>query len=297
MKLSIVIPVLNQFSLFKVAYEKLREVTETISHEVEFIIIDNGSTEPLEEVLGASVVRNEESIGVYPTFKQGMEHATGDIVAFFHSDVIIHETNWNLRVIEEFMKNPRLGCIGFVGSDEIDWHGGRGGGTASNFQGLSVSEKNTIPKEQLMNPGYVVPTLKMWTGSPAHAHGRTITDLMNAAVVDGCVMILRREAWNQIGYREGFPIHHFYDRLICTQMLEANWQVAVLGIAFDHISGQTVGHEVAYDIAVKKYCDEQGIPFDGIGWDSTIYREAEKRWLREYRDEKHFIPIKVAPTV
>ncbi len=301
MKLSVVIPVLNQHQMFRSVYQQLFSTSEkdvTTSKgivkacDIEFVIIDNGSTVPLvdEDAPGATIVRNYKSIGVYPTFKQGMDNTTGDIVAFFHSDLIVWEKDWQDRVINAFNNIPDLGLVGFVGSDEMDSNSGRGGGTTSNFMG------NTM----ITGEG-------RWSGSPASAHGRTSSSLSPAAVVDGCAMIIKRSAWNKIGFRENFPPHHFYDRLISAQMLEAGFKVGVLGIACDHISGQTVNqesdyHKMAYDwlkshqpiraLDRGQVVDRTYGEFEGRNYDEDIYGAAEHMFLLEYRDIKHLVPYK-----
>lgn len=291
MKLSVVISVHNQQPLAVTCFKHIRDNVEYLGYETEFIIIDNGSTQAIREddFLGATVVRNEKNIGVYPTFKQGFEVAKGDIVAFFHSDLVIYEKGWNNRVIQAFKENPALGLLGFVGSNEIDLNGGRGGGTMSNFQGNTITDG-----------------ARSWTGSPAHAHGKTITQFFRGAVVDGCAMIIHRSAWERIGYRENFPPHHFYDRLISTQMLEAGYWVGVLGIACDHISGQTVNQEQGYadmgeewiekkkDSVVEMIINsEPAMVISNRPTDQKIYMIAERMWLNEYRDNKHLVPIRI----
>lgn len=276
MRLSVVIPVLNQFPLTIATYKQLRAVTDTLDDDVEFLIIDNGSTIPLDEadVPGATIIRNEASIGVYPTFRQGFENTTGDVVAFFHSDLVVWEQNWNERLIKHFQDNTNLGMIGFIGSNEIDGSGGRGLGTTSNFLGRNLSDGEHT-----------------WYGSRGSIHGKVSEGLSRAAVVDGCAMIINRDAWEDVGSRDDFPPHHFYDRLISTQLLEKGWDIAVLGVACDHFSGQTVNQEDSYHIMAENWCNKNGVAFE-VGWDNTIYKEAERRWLKEYRDEKHLIPLK-----
>lgn len=285
-KLSVVISVMNQLPLAKSCYREIFK--NTVDVNTEFVIIDNESTEPIkqEDFPHAKIVRNEKNIGVYPTFKQGFEVATGDILCFLHSDLVIWEGAWDLRVLREFNNRQRLGLVGFVGSDEIDSNGGRGGGTMSNFRGRDLFGIEDSEGK--------APT---WKGSPASAHGKTITEYYRGAVVDGCVMIISREAWNQIGYREDFPPHHFYDRLISTQMLEANFEVGVLGIAFDHISGQTVNQEKGYQTMAFDWLNNHGLIIGGFdpnhNYDENMYRLAEKLWLGEYRDIKRIVPIKI----
>lgn len=290
MKLSIVIPVLNQFPLVKAVYKQLREATDTTEQEVEFIILDNGSDEPLSEmdVPGAIIFRNKKSNGVYPTFKQGMEVATGDVVAFFHSDLVIWEKGWNIRLMDYFKSvSPKFGLVGFVGSNELDSNGGRGLGTVSNFQG------NTLVGDQCLDSENSVYQPR-WSGSVARIHGRTDQWMTNGAVVDGCAMIILREAWDVIGFRESFPPHHFYDRLISCQMLEAGYAVGILGIACDHISGQTVNQEKNYQTMsfdwLVSYCGYEDKFDSNHNYDEDIYRLAEDTFLKEYRDTKHLLP-------
>ncbi len=290
-KLSVVVPVLNQKELARATYQLLRDNTFTVEQDVEFIIIDNGCDEPCNEqdFPGAIIVRNEETIGVYPTFKQGFSVATGDVVAFFHSDLAVWEQNWNERVMDAFRRNERLALIGFIGSNEIDQSGGRGLGTTSNFKG------NILASED-----------RSWQGSPAQVHGKVSDGLSSAAVVDGCAMILRRSAWEDIGYMEDFPPHHFYDRLISVQLLSRNphWLVAVLGVACDHFSGYTTAHEIKYhkmaEAWSRAYVPEHLWVSDGnggINWDATIYQEAERRFLGLYRDTLHFIPVRAVDPI
>ena len=295
MKLSVVIPVMNQIDMASSVYSKLREVTNTVEQDVEFIIIDNGSSPKIDEMdfPGAKIDRHEKSIGVYPTFKRGFEISTGDVVAFFHSDLVIWEKGWNDRVMYAFEKNKRLGMVGFIGSNEIDSSGGRGLGTTSNFAGFSLisSKKSLVGTKD---------EYQMWAGSFAGVHGKVSGGITNAAVVDGCAMIIRREAWNVIGFRESFPLHHFYDRLISTQLLEKEWYIYVIGIQCDHFSGQTVNKEPAYHDMAEKWCranvDTRFWCFDvrsgTYNWDATIYQEAERQWMNEYRP-KGFIPKKI----
>lgn len=282
-KLSVVIPVLNQHDLTHAVVDQLFQVTDPT--EVEIVVIDNGSTVPFMDER-CNVLRFHKTLGVYPSFKDGFSFASGEIVAFFHSDLVIWENDWFNRVIEEFDKNERLGMIGFIGSNEIDPSGGRGLGTTSNFKGKILSRE-------------IGDKTMKWFGSPASIHGKVSSEFSKAVVVDGCAMIIRRKTWDEIGYREDFPPHHFYDRLISTQLLELGWQIGVLGIECDHFSGQTVSSEDAYHEMAKewalKYLHQGGYvqTNTGVNWDGTIYQEAERRWLKEYRDDKHIVPIKL----
>ncbi len=259
-------------------------------NEVELIILDNGSDESfgwfqgiLNDHVTVKNIRYDESIGVYPTFWEGLRHATGDVLAFFHSDLVVSEKGWDTRVIKEFQNRKKLSLLGFIGSNEIDISGGRGLGTTSNFQGGEVYSQNGENR-------------KVWKGSHASIHGKTNNGFSNAAVIDGCAMIFRRTELEQIQKRNDFPPHHFYDRLLSCEILERGYQVGVLGIECDHISGQTANNEQKYHDMAMNWCITKGIevnPTTNVNWDEIIYKEAERQWITEYRDVKHIVPIRV----
>jgi glycosyltransferase involved in cell wall biosynthesis len=283
-KLSIVFPVLNQIPLSRTAIG-LARANLSAGSNAEIIIIDNGSDTPFApQVLPAEqeiVIRHEDTIGVYPTFWDALTVATGDIIAYLHSDLIVAEKDWDKRVLKAFEDDSKLGMIGFIGSSEIDFAGGRGYKTTSNFQGGSYYDNDGL--------GHV----KDWQGSPAHVHGFTNAGFTYAAVVDGCAMVFRRSVLESIPQRPDFPPHHFYDRLLSCEVRERGYKVGVLGIACDHISGQTVCNELQYHYFAKRWCEEHGVPIPEGNHDTALYKEAERQFLKEYRDEKPFVPSHV----
>lgn len=283
MKLSIVFPLMNQHPLARLAMEfATRNLSE--GSDAELIIIDNASDIPFaEQILPPErqiIIRHDQSIGVYPTFWDALKVATGDVIAYFHSDTIVTEKDWDKRVLGVFETHPKIGMIGFIGSNEIDGSGGRGLGTCSNFQGDEYKVQDGMGG------------VKTWRGSKAEVHGARLYGLLPASVVDGCAMVFRRSVLEAIPQREAFPPHHFYDRLLSSEVRERGWTMATLGVEFDHISGQTVAHEPKYELMAQAWCEAHGIA-KTHNWDDAVYHEAERQWLREYRDEKHLVPCKV----
>lgn len=261
MKLSVIIPVHNAF---EVSIECLDLLTKNSVSNPEILFIDNGST-PMpfapawDSAANVKVRRNEENTGVWATFKQGFDAATGDVLAYLHSDLMVHEHGWDQRLLEAFEQDEKLGLVGFVGSNEWSWDGGRGGGTTSNFQGIG-------------------------RGSPAEAHGRRNPGLTAALQVDGCAMVLRRSAMEQLGFFD-WPPHHFYDRIYSLRMLKAGWHVGVLGVACDHISGQTANTQEGWQRTAQKWCNAHGImEKTAHNWDYTVYNVAEQRFLTELHE-------------
>lgn len=292
MKLAVVIPVLNQFPLAQCVIDF---VANNLQEPADLIILDNASDKPFEynidhlsKVLTKKIIRLEHNIGVYPTFWEALKYTNADVLAFFHSDLFVNELGWDKRVLSVFESHPKLGLVGFIGSNEIDSSGGRGLGTTSNFMGDTYKRHSAEGVE------------KSWTGSPADAHGKRNTGLSHASVVDGCSMIFRREVLEKIKQRENFPPHHFYDRMLSCETREAGYDVGVLGIGCDHISGQTVNQENSYKIMAAKWLGENNIGLNRDpnqqfmeNPDMLIYREAERQWLYEYRDVKHLVPCRI----
>lgn len=312
-KLSIVVGMLNQRELTMTA---LRMMTENLERpeETEIVVIDNASDPPFglpseeDQALykttgGARCVRNSGNVGNYPMFFQGLAETTGELIAFIHTDVFIYQKGWDMAVRSQFEAHADLGLVGFIGSTEIDNWGGRGGGTVSNMQGRRI--QHPIIQDHA------------WRGSPAAVHGAVSGGMtIDGSVVDGCVMIFRRTVFEQIPFRENFPPHHHYDRLFSCEVIERGFKVGILGIEFDHISGQSSNTQQAWQTTsaawfklhlgidtpqqwaeVRADWVKRGRNNPSAGkvpdqYDYVSYLEAEYLFLKEYRDEKHLVPLR-----
>lgn len=259
MNLAVVIPAAHNKGLtLRVA----NTASELTSLDTDVIVYDNGVG--LSTRLGTG-----ENIGNYGVFHRSARKLSADLILFIHNDLVIHEAGYDRRLIEVFSEDSDLGLAGFIASDEIDFAGGRGLGTRSNYQGEE--------------PGT----------SPAETHGKRDEGYHSAAVVDGAAMCFRREALLDLPELD-FPPHHFYDKLFSCQALERGWRVGYLGIACDHLSGQTANSYKGYHDLARRWCEEHDCVRTGNP-DQDVYLEAEHRFLTEYRDEKRFIPLKVGP--
>jgi hypothetical protein len=212
-----------------------------------------------------------------------------EVVIFTHNDLYMYEQSWDNRLLQEFGKDPELALVGVIGSREIDELGGRGLGTASNFQGK--------------------------VGGNWAVHGSLVTGLMPSAIVDGCFMAFRWSDLDRLEIKQGLPPHHFYDKIISCQMLENNKHLGTLGLACDHESGQTANTSDKWVKTAKKWCEENlGITEPNQwyemnrewaetgrrqawehtrqvnGFDHAVYLESERRFLTEYRDQKGIVP-------
>lgn len=212
------------------------------------------------------------NIGNYGIFFQ-LAKLDADVILVLHNDVLIYEAGYDVRLLRCFGADPNLGLVGFVASNEVDFAGGRGLGTVSNFQGKA--------------PGT----------SAAEVHGARDAGFRAAAIVDGCAMAFRKEALAEIPEDSACPPHHFYDKKFSMEMLSRGWHVGYLGIEQDHLSGQTANVFEGYHQLAEAWCEEHGVyrP-EAANWDHQIYLEAEHQFLVEWRDQKRFFPLKVGPS-
>lgn len=256
----------------------LRYLTNATSPDTEIVVVDCGSEPPFPEHWGDRLIRYEENPGGNAIFHRALtDHwweEVPEFLAFIHCDVIIHERDWDQRVVAAFDADPKLNLIGFAGSNEIDNLGGRGGGTALNFKGAFV-------------PG-------LGQASPSSHHGEEITGLRPAAVVDHLAMIFRRSELEQLTPQEGnYAPEHFYDRILSCEVLERGGHIGVLGISIDHFSGGTGPGAPKAEALRERWLRAEGLPFDPLTNHTDVYLESERRFKQRFM-ETGFVPLHVA---
>lgn len=268
-------PVINQKAFTKSLVESLINTLDKPENFM-LVIVDNRSTDPYtEEEFGElpfklKVLKNEENKGYYYPLLQLQEFVTNpaeDLVGLVHNDVIFYEKGWDNRARQAFIDYNHLGVIGLVGSDEGDENGGRGGGTMCYFRGER---------------------------GQSQAAGLRVTGVEPAVVLDSLFMLFRATVVPFLKIDDSITPCHFYDRIWSIRTIESGWSVAVLGTEIDHMGGITSCAEPEYQKASMEWCDKHNLAYEVNRGDHYIYLEAERRFLSEYRDQKHFIPMKVS---
>lgn len=267
------LPVVNQHELTKECLEYL-EKSIKLTSDFRIVVIDNGSQVPytkkelqLSTGIALDLIRNEENVGFYYPLKQLHEkYPDAEIIGMMHNDLFLYEHGWDERMLNEFRKDSALGLVGLCGSDEVDSAGGRGGGTMCYFRG----EK----------------------GQPQSA-GKQIYNLEPALVLDSLFMMFRTSSIPLLLIDENIVPCHFYDKIWSMRIVENNQRVGVLGVECDHMGGMTAIADTQYQKDAAKWCDKMRIPYDKNDPGLTVYVEAEKRFLTEYREEKRKIPARI----
>lgn len=237
MKLAIVVPVLNQR---EVTQESLDSFKKTQHEDNQYIIVDNGSTEPVRDwLIGLTtddfVIRNDENAGVLLSLNQAWQFLKGsdvDYIFYTHNDVIMYEQNWDLKVKEILTANPNVGVAGFYGAKGI--------GTPDVY-------KSPYAQHQMIRVENVSNCNRM---SKAHGYrninpkGALFEDI---AVMDGFSLIVKKDLLNQLnGFDRNFPPHHMYDNDICLESLDKGYRNIVIAMDCQHLGGRTdVGEDWA----------------------------------------------------
>jgi len=113
MKISIITSVYNNQKTIKDAIESVLEQTY---ENVEYIIVDGGSSDDTISIVKSygdkiSKFVSEKDKGIYDGLNKGVKHATGDVVAFLHSDDIYATPTILENVVKAFQSDQNFDGI------------------------------------------------------------------------------------------------------------------------------------------------------------------------------------------
>lgn len=298
------IPVVDGHALTKAVLDSLdRTVTGS---DFLVVIIDNKSDKPYQPEdwthysFPVDIIRLPKNKGYYaPLQDLFRDYPDDELIGLAHNDLIYYEHGWNERMEHSFAMDEKLALVGLCGSSEIDERGGRGGGTVCFFRGGDVQIGDRVIRGQSQDAG------------------RRTTDLVPSACLDSLFMMFRRKAIPDLITKKdpwkNITLAHFYDRIWPVRLVEKGWHVATLGVECDHLGGMTTAGNVRYRDDCIKWLDERKEPWrindngEGIiaaekldprnipcgNPETQMYLVAESRYLTEYLDGKHFIPMRV----
>ena len=101
LKLSILVPVYNEFNSIEVVVERIRKqlLNNLGFNEIEVIIVDDGSSDGTREWLRGlnkryRVIFHKQNQGLTEAMISGFEAATGDVILIQHADLEYHPKDW-----------------------------------------------------------------------------------------------------------------------------------------------------------------------------------------------------------
>ncbi len=110
---SVVIPVFNDAANLRVCLERLVGQTYP-SERVEILVVDNGSDEPIDELVAQferTSLYSESRPGSYAARNRGIAAAKSEILAFLDSDCV-PAPDWLEKGVARLAANPGMGVVG-----------------------------------------------------------------------------------------------------------------------------------------------------------------------------------------
>ena len=193
---------------------------------------------------------------VVPAMQECYESTKEPILAYLHDDVIIHEKDWDLRVLKEF-EDESVGLVSFTGALG---HG----------------------RPDLYRVPYHLPDLARQNFfsnmRDAEQHGMRFTGARDAAIADGSTCFVRRSIlnkWNNYhnaeialdylrengiepsgGFPQSVPVGYFmWMENLCCEVRRQGLRIRMVGVDFTHLGGRTSTMHTTVD-RQKQYEDE-----------------------------------------
>jgi GT2 family glycosyltransferase len=176
-----------------------------------------------------SLVKGCDVLEAFQTSYQRTHH---DILAFLHDDLMIHEANWDERILREF-DDPFVGVVGVAGA--------LGHGSPSLYAG-----------------DYHLPNLArqhfMSNMRDAERHGARFKGERDVAILDGMALFVRRPILDKVG---GWPVNQpvgywLYSEWLCCEARRQGYRIRLVGIDVDHLGGKSSGFispKITYEAA------------------------------------------------
>lgn len=268
---TLVIPIMNQLNDIKSALGLFRY---NGCEDCEWMIIDNGSTDPVETFIRRYLkpkklkyIRNEENIGLVKTMQQAYENCKTDVIIFTHSDVYIYQKSWERKIVSLFEDMPDLGGAGLFGSQGCGPIGERiqDVPTPDTMAGIS----NTLEAE--------IHGMRFGSTEP----------YKSASIFDGFLMAFRMEMLKKAGgFDQRYLYHHMYDRDASLTSLRMGYKNIVVNIPSHHVSGITANRP-EYQTWVDKQTDHKDFTGDKYTHDhnTELFREKWKDVLPLYVED------------
>lgn len=192
-----------------------------------------------------------EDAGYLRKLQIGYEQAGADVIGYLHSDLIVHEPEWDKRVLREFERDD-VAVVSFFGA-----------------RVLGHEDIYRVPYDyrQLARGGCLSNL------TDAEVHGERSAGPCDVAVIDSFSVFVRRDFLTRIGSWKACPLpntSHCTDLWICAMAHRLGQRVRFVGVSCTHAGGGkgSIG---------SAWLDERG-------GDTQLHREAHWVIDEEFRD-------------
>ncbi len=242
------------------------------SPEVEWLILDNGSTEPIEKYIRNYIkperltyVRNDDNPGLIKNSQFAYENSDSDVLVWIHADCFIYEKDWDKRIEQYFETIPDLGIVGLFGSQGCLPNGGR-------IQDVDYPDQ-----------------MSGWSNMvEAEIHGKRLYELWHACgIFDNFFMAFSRKMLDKAkGFEHGgLKYHHYHDRWMSLESLRHGFKNIVANIYCHH-----VGNIAASNFLYQQWQEKTiGNATDSI----QIHEDNKKLFMDYWNKELNALPLYV----
>jgi GT2 family glycosyltransferase len=159
-------------------------------------------------------------------FEMAYRGTTEPILAYMHDDLVIHEPNWDLRVLREF-DDPTVGLVGFAGA--------LGHGNPKMYE-------EPFKITNLVRRGF------RSNMKDAERHGGRVSGEIDVSVLDGMALFVRRAVLDACG---GWPLdkpvgYFMYSEWLCCEVRRQGLRIRMVGVDVDHLGGKSSGTELPH---------------------------------------------------
>ncbi len=237
------------------------------SPETEWMVIDNGSIDPIERYIRDYIkpkrlnfIRFEENQGLTKTNQLAYEKCETELLCLLHSDCFIFEKDWDQRIISYFKDLPEkfgspIGIAGFFGSQGCLANGGR--------------------LQDVERPGQMAGLSNMLE---AEIHGiRMKQPWRSCGIYDSFAMVLSMDMLRAAGgFDLRYKFHHYYDRDVSLESLRRGFNNIVVNVPNHHIGGLTHEH-VEYEKWLKSKIGK-------IHEDGVLHNKNKGQFMEKWKD-------------
>jgi glycosyltransferase involved in cell wall biosynthesis len=232
-KVSVVIPTRDRVALLKQCIASIRKNTDYPS--IEFVIVDNSSTEPatlkflneIEQEIGARIVREDGAFNFSRLVNRGAAAAGGEVLAFLNNDIEANERGW-LREMVSHVVRTEVGAVGarLWYPDGTLQHGGV-------ILGLGGVAGHAFPRIPHGHPGYFN---RAWLQQ-------------NCSAITGACMLVRKKVFEATGgFDETNLAISFNDVDFCLRLRASGlWNVWTPYANLIHQESASRGHQPTRD--------------------------------------------------
>jgi len=255
-----------------------------LDHDI--YLIDNGAT-----VLGYDLGKYKgliklsiphDTLKIPEIYNQAWKLTKTNYVAFIHNDTIVLEHGWDVKVEKYF--NDKTAVLGFSGATGY----GNENIYVRPFENADVARIDF--RWNFNNKEVREYALECSTGYDdgwLRSHGKNLDDeLMVASVVDGLIMIIRREVFERIGGFDERFIFQGFDENLCLHAISLGYDNYMVNIKYFH---EGSGGASSYLNLLKAHNMNDEIAVGSLEVKNGVHREA---CLLLYNNWKELLPIR-----